>query len=150
MDAKTKDASIALPNIRLAKAFKFTADDIAANRQGFLSYRQRGINPTLMRLLQLIRSQFRQNLKNKPITTPVKSVCGRAKLEHTVINRPGRGFVFHDYWTVTLGDSGAKFHISIEQKHILNERIPYRVYFRKDDPLRILSLERVEKCNPTG
>lgn len=146
MDSKVKNSEVSLPDIRVARAFKFSSDDLVANRQGLLSYRQRGINPTVMRLLYPIRSRLGLIRKNKQAYSPVKSVCGRSKLDHIVVNRPGRGFVFHNYWALTIVNSGARFHISIEQQHTLTEGIPYRVYFRQDDPTRILSLEKVKAC----
>ena len=136
------------PDQRLAQAFDFTADDLAANRAGFMAWGQAWglgrIGQRWFRVMIVLARTFGL----QPRREDVLNFCGRARLQHIVkaTNEPrasARPIVEH--YTVYFASVELTFTLNAAQYRVLAENIPYRVYY-VTQPLAILSIERVEKC----
>lgn len=134
------------PDIRLAQAFHFTADDLAANRSGYLSRRQQG---WLLFALQAMFARAARRLNAGKNTLklgfhPVASHCGRAQVEHEIINRMTQRPIFYEVFRLRLEGQTVTFALTAQQHRALSDGIFYRVYYAPRDPGRILSIERAE------
>ena len=139
-------------DIRLAKAFKFNADDLLANRDGILSWRQRGLSDwlayrILFRLRQLpwIGQWFSRSTSPKKQPRRVQSVCGRIELKHYMVDqRLIRSSLFYEYYHLVFPGHNRTFHLTREQFQTLTKNWKYRVYYQELGEQRyILSIERV-------
>lgn len=136
------------PDNRLAKRFKFTTGDLYANRAGYLSWRQIGWWEMVNQ--RLLNGMYR--LLGREAQTPefrmgeVKSLCGRARLKHTIVNEAGIRPVFYETFTLQLEGYERLFSLTADQHQTLNENITYRVYYQIAAPNHVLSLERVNTC----
>lgn len=132
---KNKDNS-ALPDVRLAKVFNFTSEDLAANRLGFITSAQQFNAPpwqrklfgTLGRYVKIGRARQR---------VEVGMCCGRAELIE----------IKYDNYNIVrqfkLKIKDFDFGLSQEQFQVLRHNNFYTVYFDKDNE-RIVAIERVE------
>lgn len=138
---KSKAKHHAPPDIRLAKVFQFTGADLAANRSGYKSTKQRGLFDSM---LQSVTRRLSPSRKSPPPL--VSQVCGHARLNHYVVNREqmGRPY-FNEYYHLTFDSIDLKFALSAVQFRALSDGILYRVYYDSQQG-RILSLERVNDC----
>ena len=140
------------PDIRLAKAFKFTMDDLNANRSGILSWRQRGISDWLafrisygLRQIPFISQFFTGSVEEKKQPYQISSVCGRIKLEHHIVDkRLIRSSLFYEYYQLVFPGHNLTLHITRPQFSILTENLKYRVYYQHSNGQNhILSIERI-------
>ncbi len=126
----------ALPDVRLAKVFNFTSEDLAANRLGFITSAQQFNAPIWQRKLfgtlgRYVRfGSARQRVE-------VGMCCGRAKLIET---RYGNYNIVRQF---KLKIKDFDFGLSEEQFRVLRHNYFYTVYFDKDNE-RIVAMERVE------
>lgn len=146
---KQKSKQQPTPDLRLAKAFSFNGNDLAANRSGYLSWRQRGgwLTAVPHLLNQIVRRMLfgKHKTSNHPPDS-VDSICGRARLEHYMVDRVGpRSTLFYEYFLLRLEGHDIRFPISTKQYHLLGENIVYRIYYDARDK-HIYSLERVTDC----
>jgi hypothetical protein len=146
MQEKSKSSPVP-PDIRLAKAFKFTAEDLATNRSGYISRRQENSADVDYAISWLLNRVFPSRVaKPKREFRSVNSECGRAKLAHFVVDRPvrpskmSRGF--WECYHLMFDDEDLKFVISAEQYQTLAEGIIYRAYYDAAKPDKVLSIER--------
>lgn len=139
-----------VPDIRLAKAFNFTMDDLQANRSGILSWRQRGISDWIaFRIVRMLRHMplfsflFSGSSKKEPFV--VTSICGRIKLVHNIEDkRLIRSSLFYEYYQLWFPGHNQKFRVTRQQYHALVENLKYRVYYQDYGEQRhILSIERI-------
>ena len=127
-----------LPNRQLAKAFKFNAEDLAANRAGFITKAQEWDVPLWLRNVPL----FRHITSNR---RKLETLCGRAKLYYRQMQI---GSLFHaDIVEVYLLDiNGFEFRINQQHHRIISEGLVYWVYYIPEMK-QILSLERaIQGC----
>ena len=80
------------PDFRLAQAFDFTADDLSANRAGYMTQRQlMKINVSgrgaYNRMMQWLFKREPEDTENR--MPEVAMICGRARLRHHVAPRRG-------------------------------------------------------------
>jgi hypothetical protein len=142
--------SPALPDVRLAAAFKFTGEDLAVNRSGYLSRRQEGSPDIDYAISSLLSRIFRVRIaKPKREFRHVNSVCGRARPEHSFVEVPAwdRSRMpphRRDRYILTFDDTNLEFTLTEEQYNLLAEGITYRVYYDPARPKTILSIERVD------
>lgn len=135
----------------MAKAFNFTSDDLIANRDGILSWRQRGFADWFayrvlyfLRQLPILSAIYRPaSPKKQP--RQVSRVCGRIKLEHNIVDRRlNRSSLFYEYYHLVFPGHNSRFPITREQYHSLAENLRYRVFYQDLGARRyILSIERV-------
>ena len=135
-----------LPDRRLAQAFWFTAEDLEANRAGFITWRQRDlIDGAIDRAWRwLVRQLWFSSTAKKKKRRQVQTLCGRAHLQHYVVDRnPNqRSKDFYEYFTLKLDSSEENFTLNRKQFDVLSEGVAYRVYYAPHDNQRILSIER--------
>ncbi len=133
------------PDIRLARAFDFTVEDLAANRAGYMTWQQRGLfGAKVLRWWSWLTRWLFDGRKNKKRKGHVASVCGRAKLEHYIADRPGpRDTIFYEYYILKFHNSDAHFPLTRQQYRVLSEGVPYCVYYDPGYASEILSIERV-------
>jgi hypothetical protein len=155
MTDKSK-TSPAPPDIRLAKAFKFTGEDLAVNRSGYMSRRQERSPDIDYAILSLLSRIFRGRIaKPKREFRHVNSVCGRAKLRYNFVTvrvwdvgilPPHRS----EGYRLTFDHCELEFRISEAQYRVLAEDIVYRVYYNPAIADKILSIERLDGgCDKT-
>lgn len=127
------------PDIRLAHAFHFTADDLSANRSGYLSRAQQGrLSVAAQRLVKRLFQRGGVGFRE------VLSICGRAHLEHDIINRMTQRPVFYEVFRLKIDEQLINFPLTKPQYEALAEGIIYRIYTHPRAPERILSIERTE------
>ena len=133
---------------QLAQAFDFTAEDLAANREGYLTWRQRDFFDLVLRhwVRELLQALGRtKKKKRKP---DVVSICGRIQLEHRVDSYPApRNMVFQEHHLLKFRPGETWFSINGRQYRLLDEGATYRVYYRPRPRPQILSIERVRNCD---
>jgi len=141
-----------LPDIRIAKAFKFTADDLTANRQGILSWRQRGLSDWIafrvlytLRHLPVLGQWFSRSQTPKKHPRQVQSICGRIILEHHIVDRRlDRSVVFYEFYHLVFPGHDRYFVINRDQHQVLTKNLKYRVYYQQlGEQRHILSIERI-------
>lgn len=137
-DSSKNKTSYNLPDVRLAKLFRFTADDLSANRGGFLTPRQSGSLP-----LWMVR-WLPNALKPKPKANNVQRVCGQLIFEQTLHQVHG-GRMQLNFRKLQVVGTDLSFGITVEQAQAIQENTLYAVYFHQDS-LALLSLERVKVC----
>ena len=135
-----------LPNRQLARIFNFSAQDLAANRAGFMSRAQKwGIPLWIRRIFGNIGTGF---VLRKPRRSAVAHICGRAKLEYVQQQIHSH---FHtdiqEYHYLHVADT--RFLLNAQQHRAIGEGIVYHVYYAPQTR-QILSLERaINRCNET-
>jgi len=140
------------PDIRIARAFKFDMDDLTANRDGVLSWRQRGLSDWIayrvmfgLRQLPIIGRWFRVSQSSKKQPRRVDSICGRVKLEHHIVDRRlDRSVVFYEFYHLVFPGHDRYFVINQTQYRVLTDNLKYRVYYQHlGEQRHILSIERI-------
>lgn len=140
------------PDIRLAKAFQFTMDDLLANRAGVLSWRQRGLSDRIahrissgLRRLPIVGTWLSNAYPPKKSPYAIQTLCGRIQLEHYVVDRRlDRSTIFYEYYHLVFAGHDRYFVINRQQYEVLTENLTYRVYYQllgEEKP--ILSIERI-------
>ena len=149
MNRYTQDSSL---DFRLAKTFKFNADDLLANRDGVLSWRQRGLSDWLafrilfqLRQIPFLNQWLRRSASPKNQARRVQQLCGRIILKHYIVDqRLIRSSLFYEYFHLVFPGHNQSFHINREQFQALTENWKYRVYYQVlGEQRHILSIERV-------
>ena len=127
-------------------------DDLTANRNGVLSWRQRGISDWIayrilygLRQLPLVGSLFSTSQSPKKQPRRVQTICGRIQLEHYVVDRRlDRSVVFYEYYHLVFPGHDRYFVVNREQHNVLTENLKYRVYYQLlGEQKNILSIERI-------
>ena len=140
------------PDRRLAKAFKFNRDDLIANQNGILSWRQRGLSDWLayqilyrLHHVPILSRLFWRSGVPKKQPQQVQSLCGRIELKHYVIDqRLIRSSLFYEYYHLVFPGHNRTFRITREQLQALTENLNYRVYYQQfGEQCDILSIERI-------
>jgi len=131
------------PDKRLAKAFNFTSEDLAANRLGFITSDQEFNTPLWQRrFFRQLGAMF--NFKSGKQRLRVGKRCGRVEVNHKV--RPlydsMRRSITHMIDDYSLNIKDKRFKINVAQYHALNNRVFYIVYYDTSNN-RIVALERV-------
>lgn len=132
-----KKRQLDLPDRQLARAFGFSAIDLAANRSGYMSLPQQfAFPPSWQPLLRWIIDWLPQ--RNMP---EVDVIRARAQLQYAQYQT----FAFqradlHEVFTVKFGMES--FRLTSKQYRMLNSDVLYDVYVTRDTRT-ILSLERV-------
>jgi hypothetical protein len=132
-----------LPNRQLARIFNFSAQDLAANRAGFMSQAQKwGVALWLRRLFN-VGTDIASRKSRHPT---IAHICGRAKLEYVQQHIHSH---FHtdmqEFHYLHIADT--RFLVNAQQHRAIGEGIRYRVYFVPETN-QILSLERaINGCN---
>ena len=134
-----------LPNRQLARVFRFSASDLAANRAGFITRAQEWGFPLWVRWLgdlpvlsRLAHSRRRQ----------VMSLCGRAKLSYKQFQITSM-FYADMIEAHSLSIEHQNFRLTARQYQAIGEGLLYRVYYVPETNA-ILSLERaINGCNET-
>lgn len=137
-DASKGKRSHELPDMRLAQLFGFTADDLSANRGGFLTPHQAGGLPAWM--YQWLPGA----MQPKPQADCVRRVCGLLRFEQTLHQVHG-GRLQLNFRKLQVVGNDLSFGISFEQSQGIRENVLYVVYFHRHS-LAILSLEPVPAC----
>ena len=147
----TKDASTQPPNIRLAKAFNFTAEDLAVNRGGYLSRRQQGwVDWGSREVVSWFDRLLSRDRPAKSSIRRVQSLCGRIRVALEMIDRHGRlgrPWEFRPKFTLMVDDEDVEFLLTEDQYHLLEnmQGVPFRLYYLPGDSRWILALERPER-----
>lgn len=138
-DADKRKRQHTLPNRRLARVFRFSAADLAANRNGYITRAQ------LWQLPLWLRGSFqraREWLGAGPVKRrhPAAQICGRAKLRYKQLQIQS---IFHaDFVEVhELEINQMVFRLSPKQYQAIGEGVVYRLYYDAEHK-HILSLER--------
>lgn len=137
MSKLKKKRQLDLPDRQLARAFGFSAIDLAANRSGYMSLPQHmAFPPAWQPLLRWIIDWLPQ--RNMP---KVDVIRARAQLQYAQYQT----FAFqradlHEVFTVNFGMES--FRLTSKQYRMLNSDVLYDVYVTRDTRT-ILSLERV-------
>ncbi len=140
------------PDIRLARAFKFNMEDLTANRNGLLSWRQRGLSDWIayrvlyaLRQLPIVGQLLAGSQSPKKQPRHVQSLCGRIKLEHHIVDRRlDRSVVFYEYYHLVFPGHERYFVVNRDQHNALTENLKYRVYYQAlGEQKHILSIERI-------
>jgi len=130
-----------LPDRQVARAFRFSAADLAANRNGFITRSQSWDIPLRLRGLFHQIGEW-SVLKNRVQSRrqSIEMICGRASLSY---QQQQIQSLFHaDFIEVyKLAINGFEFRLTPAQYQAIGEKIIYRLYYTPDDK-RILSLER--------
>lgn len=141
MTAEKGKRQHSLPDRRLALAFRFSASDLASNRNGYTSRSQAWAIPLFLRG---ILHQFGDwlSLKNraKSRRKTLEAICGRAILsyEQQQIQSPYHSDFVEIY---RLSINTLEFRLNPEQYRAIGEGVLYRLYYNPDNK-QILSLER--------
>lgn len=132
-------------DILLARAFRFRPGDLDANRAGFMTWRQRGLADYIaQRGLNWLAGLVPGGLLQGGRSARVESICGRVSLRHTIVDRMGpRSQIFYEYFNLIFEGHARSFPLTARQYRALAEHLVYRVYYHPEDPLYILSIERV-------
>ena len=138
MTAEKQKRQHSLPNRQLARAFAFSADDLVANRSGYLTQAQAWTIPLWM------RGVFQRMIDLSPLKTSqrktVDMLCGRVELHY---EQQQIQSVFHsDIVEVhKLILNTMQFRISPVQYRAIDEGLVYRLYYSAETQ-KIVSLER--------
>lgn len=138
MTAEKQKRQHSLPNRQLAQAFSFSADDLVANRSGYLTQAQAWSIPLWMRGIFQQMSDF-SPFKQKQNKT-VDMLCGRAVLTY---EQQQIESIFHsDFVEVyKLSINTMQFRLTPSQYRAIGEGLVYRLYYSLETQ-RIVSLER--------
>lgn len=139
-----------LPDRQLAKVFNFTADDLEANRNGYLTWRQRNRSEDWLILLgqmltQRLGGETLRDVEQRKNT--VDSVCGRIHVNYELKEiHSARHTDIRVTCTLLLADTEDGFYITREQYLLLVNRqnIQHRIYFLRETGV-VLSIER-DQC----
>lgn len=145
-DAHKRKRQHTLPNRQVAQAFTFSADDLAANRIGFMTRAQewgvplalRGIFSTIeqSRLIRLLTFSRRKQ---------VDHCCGRIRLQRELREIwNSRRVDVYEIHRLMIGDYPIHFPLNRQQYQALTAGIPYHVYYlaHTASMYQVLSLER--------
>ena len=127
-----------LPNRQLARIFNFSAQDLAANRAGFMSWAQVwGIPLWVRRLSSRLGSIMTWRTTRRP---KVLHVCGKASLNYVQqeIHAPFHSDIRELHF---LFVDDTRFLLTPYQYRAIGEGIPYHIYYVPQSK-RILSIER--------
>lgn len=146
MNAKRKNQHT-LPNRQLARIFNFSAQDLSANRAGFISRAQEwGIPLWIRRIFGNIGTGITLKAARRPT---VAHICGRAKLDYVQQQ-------IHSHFHTDIREShylyiaDIRFLLTAAQHRAIGEGMSYHVYFRPQSK-HILSLERaIHGCNESS
>lgn len=136
-----------LPDRRLARAFGFTANDLATNRAGFMTAAQSwGVPFWLRRMIAPFSLAWPSFGGRRP---QVQRLCGRASLRYEQHHIQS---IFHadmiERYYLDMSDVHRTFMLSAEQYRALSENVSYILYVMSEANT-ILSLERtLEGCDP--
>jgi len=138
-----------LPDRRLAKAFNFTAEDLQANRNGYLTWRQRNRSEDWLVLIgqmltQRVGGETLRDIEQRE--GRVESMCGRIIVDYKQTQI--QSFFHADFtetYSLKLENSDDGFYINREQfLYLVNyQQIPHRIYFLADTGI-VLSIERIQ------
>jgi hypothetical protein len=131
-----------LPNRQLARAFNFSADDLATNRAGYMTWSQAWDIPLWLRRFSIFHSIKSSRRK-------IERMCGKAKLQYKQLQISS---LFHaDIIEVyLLNINSFEFRLTAQQYRIISEGLPYWVYYAPETT-HILSLERaIQGCHEMG
>lgn len=144
-------------DFRLAKTFKFNADDLIANRDGILSWRQRGFSDWLayrilfqLRQIPFVNQWLSHLTSHKKQSRRVQNVCGRIELKHYIVDqRLIRSSLFYEYFHLVFPGHNRTFSLNRAQFQALTENWNYRVYYQELGEQRvIMSIERmIRNCD---
>lgn len=140
---KPKQATNSLPDYRLAKAFKFSFNDLASNRLGFMTRTQEW-NLPMWAESPVQWFETRLLARSGIIRRPVKYICGEIAFNDSLHDVHGGRFQI-DFLALSIKNTDARFKISRAQKASLREGSVYKIYYEPDSQ-RILSLERIDRC----
>ncbi len=145
MDAKKGQGQQNLPDTRLAKVFNFTAEDLAANRLGFITSDQQLNTPLWQRRL-FTRLSTIFNFKFHKQRPEVGERCGRVELKHETrpIYDSMRRSITHMVDAYTLSIKDKHFKLSQAQYQAVTDRVFYQVYYDTSNN-RVVALERVDR-----
>ncbi len=126
-----------LPNRQLAQVFRFSADDLVANRAGYLTQAQAWAIPLRMRGMFHRLSQLIDLYSKRK---KVEMLCGRVNLQY---EQQQIQSIFHsDFVEVfKLKLNTVEFRLTREQYHAIAEGVVYRLYYSVDNK-QIVSIER--------
>ena len=127
----------ALPDVRLAKVFNFTSEDLTANRLGFITREQRWNVPWVLRPVTRYLFSFLPARQRDSVS----HICGKIRLNSA--NSVSQ-------WAYTLGISGYTLFIQLnaEQYYALlpyEDTLHHIYYIFQFDNSRIVAIERVNK-----
>ena len=130
----------ALPDVRLAKVFNFTSEDLAANRLGFITREQRWNVPRVLRPVTRYLFSFLPARQRDSVS----HICGKIRLNSANL------VTQKSSWTYTLGISGYTLFIQLnaEQYYTLlpyEDTLHHIYYIFQFDNSRIVAIERVNK-----
>ena len=126
-----------LPSRQLAKAFRFSAADLASNRAGFVTDAQRWNLPMFIRWLGWVGEDLSYSSKNRPIAT---RICGKIKIQQKL--HEVHGGRFQVQWRrLTVEGRDESFSLSQEQASLLSDGLVYHLYYDSRNG-NLLSLER--------
>lgn len=138
MTAEKQKRQHTLPNRQLARVFRFSADDLVANRAGYLTQAQAWSIPLWMRGIFHQLSQF--FAKNGKQRQGVGMLCGRVNLQY---EQQQIQSIFHSdiVEVYKLKLNTMIFRITQDQYQAIGEGLVYRLYYAIDSK-QIVSLER--------
>lgn len=138
MTAEKQKRQHSLPNRQLARAFTFSADDLVANRSGYLTQAQAWSIPLWMRGIFQQMSDFLPFAQKQ--NKAVDIICGRAVLTY---EQQQIESVFHtDFVEVyKLSINTMQFRLTPSQYRAIGEGLVYRLYYSAETG-QIVSLER--------
>ena len=138
---RTATASHALSDVRLARAFGFSADDLAANQSGFLSAKQAQRLPAWLQRPSSWLSRWLPTRQKTSYVARVVSICGQADVQQNLHEVHGGRYQI-SYRRLSLTGCDVSFRIDPAQVRAIESGARYRVYTEAGST-RILSLERV-------
>lgn len=142
-DVPSKKHHNLLPDRRLARAFNFTSEDLAANRLGFMTRAQKWGVPALLRpvvrpLFSALPTRQRDRLD---------TLCGALKVV-MLTGLDARGYRRHSYTVGFGGGYNITFDINSDQYDVLapQQGVNFRAYYIciHAYTCRLLSLERID------
>lgn len=131
------------PDIRLAKAFNFTSEDLAANRLGFITSAQETNTVVWQRDLFSRLGTIFKPLSNKQ-RAEVGKRCGRVEINHEV--RPWSDSISRsithmiDDYSLSIKDK--RFILNQARYQAITNKVFYTVYYDVSN-YRIVAIERV-------
>jgi len=140
-----------LPDRRLAQAFHFTGEDLHANRNGHLTWRQRNRSEDWLILMgrwvqdRLGVESMQAVEKSKGTVT---KVCGRIRLDYKQTHIQSLFHAdFKETYSLHIDEHDIGFYITREQYHLLldSENLLFQIYFLSESGV-VLSIERLQHC----
>lgn len=140
MSKKSPDAHHLLPDRQLARAFNFDSEDLAANRLGFLTDRQKWQTvPIIGSLIEFVTTLLPARQRD-----PVAHVCGRISINYKQLNHKVGRYPMAHVLTVSGGYS-LEFTLTGAQYNALvyNVGRDHHIYyiFRGNATSRIVAIE---------